>query len=286
MRLSDICLGLDSKYFILYIRRKGRFLREPVLVARPTGNFPPLFGSEAAEALALWPDRYRPSRPFSNGMVADYPAAEALVKRILALAGTVFRPSLTLYTAVADPSPIARLIRTAGASSVECVSMCEGSNRVIPGGLTAYFGDQVMISSKTGGTTFSDLGSDYLCRFIARAMRTNHRILIGGAEALRALECGESRLTVTGRSLENGLPLSISLSRDELDDLIRPACEELAVLISDLAQGEAITLAGRPPRPLAGILEASGRAAAPVVDEAMIISQGAMRPAQKPKKDF
>ena len=81
---KDIGMDLGTSNILLTIKGKGIVLNEPSVVAinRQTNQIVAI-GHEAKEMLGRTPEQIRAVRPMKDGVIADFTAAQLMIKNII-----------------------------------------------------------------------------------------------------------------------------------------------------------------------------------------------------------
>ena len=286
LRLFSHDLGIDlgTSNILIYEDTKGIVIREPAIVAmdKNTGHILQV-GAAARNMLGRTPGNLVAMKPMKDGVISDH---EMTVKMLQTLFRQVNRSSL--FT----PKPRVVICVPSGVTEVEertviNAVMDAGARRVylIEEPLAAAYGANLDISGPNGhmvvdiggGTTdiavlslggvavssSIKIAGEAMDEAIARYVRRKHGVVIGQvtAEEIKIqIGCVYHRpenitMTVRGRDAKTGLPRDLTLSSQEMYDILsRPARqiadEVLSVLeetspelVSDIAEN-GITLTG------------------------------------------
>ena len=250
MLSDDIGIDLGTASILVYIKGKGIVLQEPSVVAIDKNSNDILaVGADARRMLGRTPGNIVAVRPLKHGVISDYEITEQMLKYFIKKAsrkiGTMRKPRIS----VCVPSSVTEVekravddaARSAGARQVFIIeepiaaamgagidiSRARGSMVVdIGGGTTdvaviSLGGCVVSASIKIAGDTFDES--------IIRYMRKTHNILIGErtAEDLKinvgtAFERGGNvAMDIRGRNLVTGLPRTINVTSDEMQEALK-----------------------------------------------------------------
>jgi len=245
---ADIGIDLGTASVLVYIKGQGIVLQEPSVVAiDKSTNAILAVGEEARRMLGRTPGNIVALRPLKEGVISDYEITEKMLKYFIKKsAGNSFfrKPRI----AVCVPSSVTEVERRA----VEDATRQAGARQVfvIEEPIAAAIGAGIdiaracgsMIVDIGGGTTdvaVISLGGcvvstslkvagDNFDEAIVRYMRKRHNVLIGerSAELLKitigtAFERAEPvAMDVRGRNLITGLPKTISVTSDEMQEAL------------------------------------------------------------------
>lgn len=244
---ADIGIDLGTANVLVYIKDQGIVLHEPSVVAiEKNSNNILAVGEEARRMLGRTPGNILAIRPLREGVISDYDITEKMLKYFIKKA--IGRLRIKPRIAVCVPSSVTEVERRAvhdatqqaGARQVFLIeepiaaaigagidiSRACGSMLVDIGGGTT---DVAVIS--LGGTVASTslkVAGDNFDEAIVRYMRKKHNILIGErtAEELK-ISVGTAfdrpapvTMDVRGRNLVTGLPKTITVSSDEMQEAL------------------------------------------------------------------
>ena len=246
--MADIGIDLGTASVLVYIKGQGTVLQEPSVVAidKSTDTIMAV-GEEARSMLGRTPGNIMAIRPLREGVISDYGITEKMLKYFINKA--VGRPLLRKpRIAVCVPSSVTEVerravedaTRQAGARAVliieepiaaaigagiDIARACGSMIVDIGGGTT----DVAVIS--LGGTVESNslkIAGDHFDEAIVRYMRRKHNVLIGErtAEQLK-INVGTAynrsvsvNMDVRGRNLITGLPKTINVSSEEMQEAL------------------------------------------------------------------
>ena len=249
MQYTDIGIDLGTASILVYIRGKGVVLKEPSVVAfdRDTNKIKAI-GEDARLMLGRTPGNIVAVRPLRQGVISNYTVTEKMMKYFIqkALGKKTFRKP---RIAVCVPSGVTEVERKAvedatyqaGAREVaiieEPIAAAIGAgidigkpcgNMIVDiGGGTS---DIAVIS--LGGTVVSEsikIAGDDFDEALIRYMRKKHNLMIGErtAEDIK-ISIGtvfpgsrDEKMEVRGRDLVTGLPHTITLTSDEVEEALR-----------------------------------------------------------------
>ena len=287
-RLATLDVGIDlgTANVVVHVRGKGVVIRQPSVVARHMKTKEILaMGDEAKKMLGKNPANIEVVRPLRDGVIADFDAAEAMLKHYIVevhelykgLGFKIPRPRV----AIGIPSGVTEVERRAvqeaaleaGARAVFLIE--EPMAAAIGSGLPVEKAEGQLICDIGGGT--SEIGvislgglvlnrslrvaGDELTEAIQNFVRLKYSLLLGESTAeevkiavgsaypqKREKEGNPLQIVVRGRSLEDGLPKSLKLDSVEIRESMMPICNQILGEI-------ALIIEETPPDLVADILE-------------------------------
>ncbi len=268
----DLAVDLGTANTLVYVRGRGIVVDEPSVVAVDQNSGAAIaVGERAKEMLGRTPDDVTAIRPLQVGVIADFEAAEDMLRHFVQRAQprrALAKPRLV----VCVPSGITGVERRA----VEDAGYAAGARRVflieepmaaaIGAGLPVYEAAGSMVVDVGGGTTevavislggvvvslSARIGGDAMDEALVQYMKKQYSLLLGERTAERVKmsigsaypAAGEPDAEIRGRDLVSGLPRTIVVSAQE----IREALDEPVTAIVDAVRD---TLDRTPPE-LAG----------------------------------
>jgi len=265
----DLAIDLGTANTLVFVRGKGIAIREPSVVARHKKSKKILaIGREAKRMVGKTPALIEAFRPLKDGVIADFDATEAMLRRYIGLVHehpgsflpTIPRPKVVLGI----PSGVTEVERravqdaalSAGARSAYLIE--EPMAAAIGANLPIQEARGSMIVDIGGGTTeiaVISLGGivinrslriagDEMDEAIVSYIRLKHSLLLGisSAEAAKiaigsAYPLREEKHTVVrGRDLESGLPKSIKLTSSEVREAIAPVINQIIEIINETVE--------------------------------------------------
>ncbi|HBC45101.1 MAG: Rod shape-determining protein MreB [Candidatus Collierbacteria bacterium GW2011_GWB1_44_6] len=287
-RLATLDVGIDlgTANVVVHVRGKGVVIRQPSVVARHMKTKVILaMGDEAKKMLGKNPANIEVVRPLRDGVIADFDAAEAMLKHYIlevheyykGLGFKIPRPRV----AIGIPSGVTEVERRAvqeaaleaGARAVFLIE--EPMAAAIGSGLPVEKAEGQLICDIGGGT--SEIGvislgglvlnrslriaGDELTESIQNFVRLKYNLLLGESTAeevkiavgsayplKREKEGNPLQIVVRGRSLEDGLPKSLKLDSMEIRESLMP-------IINQILGEIALIIEETPPDLVADILE-------------------------------
>ena len=273
MMSEDIGIDLGTASILVYVRGKGVVLQEPSVVAIDKSTSDILaVGYDARKMLGRTPGNIIAVRPLKHGVISDYEITERMLRYFIKKAskkiGTMRKPRIS----VCVPSGVTEVekravqdaARSAGAREVHIIeepiaaaigagidiSKPRGSMIVDIGGGTT---DMAVIS--LGGcvvTASIKVAGDDFDEAIIRYLRKKHNVLIGerSAEDLKINvgaafhRSGEVRMDVRGQNLVTGLPGTISVSSEDMQEALKEPVTAIIETIHSVFEKTPPELAG------------------------------------------
>jgi len=266
-RLATLDVGIDlgTANVVVHVQGKGVVIRQPSVVARHMKTKEILaMGDEAKRMLGKNPANIEVVRPLRDGVIADFDAAEAMLKHYIVevhelykgLGFKITRPRV----AIGIPSGVTEVERRAvqeaaleaGARVVFLIE--EPMAAAIGSGLPVEKAEGQLICDIGGGT--SEIGvislgglvlnrslrvaGDELTESIQNFVRLKYNLLLGESTAeevkiavgsaypqKKEKEGNPLQIVVRGRSLEDGLPKSLKLDSVEIRESMMPICNQI-----------------------------------------------------------
>ena len=246
---KDIGIDLGTANVLIYIKGEGIVLNEPSVVAIDSDTKKPLaVGSEAREMLGRTPGRVKAIKPMKDGVIADFETTELMLNYFIKkVNGRSFfsRPRILICC----PSNITQVEKNAIKEAAERT----GARRVfleeepkvaaIGAGMDISKPSGNMVIDIGGGTTdiaILSLGGIVESRSmriagnafdndIIKYIKDKYKLLVGErtAEDIK-ISIGtvfpgnkDEKMEVRGRDLVTGLPHTITLSSDEVEEALR-----------------------------------------------------------------
>lgn len=261
----DVGIDLGTANTVVYVRGKGIVIREPSVVARHKKTHEVLaIGAEAKRMVGKTPATIEAIRPLRHGVVADFDAAEAMLKYYIKQVheGSSLIPRLPRPRVVVGiPSGVTEVERRA----VQDAALSAGARLafLIEEPMAAAIGAGIKIEAPEGhlivdiggGTSeiaVISLGGiviersirvagDELDQAIISFSRLKYNLALGEttAEAVK-LAIGsayplekELKTVIRGRDLETGLPKSLTISSGEIREALAPVVRQILTAVSE-----------------------------------------------------
>ena len=249
MFAKDIGIDLGTANVLIYVKGQGIVLNEPSVVAIDSETKKPLaVGTEAKEMLGRTPGTVHAIRPMKDGVIADFEITEVMLNHFIKkINGKSFlaRPRILICC----PSNITQVEKNAIKDAAERTGakkvFLEEEPKVaaIGAGLDISAPCGSMVIDVGGGTTdvaVLSLGGivnsasikvagNVFDSDIAKYIKDKYKLLIGDrtAEEIK-LEIGtvfpkekKEKMEVRGRDLVTGLPHTITITSDEVEEALR-----------------------------------------------------------------
>lgn len=286
MATLDVGIDLGTANVVVHVKGRGVVIRQPSVVARHIKTKEILaMGEEAKKMMGKNPANIEVVRPLRDGVIADFDAAEAMLKHYIVevhelykgLGFKIPRPRV----AIGIPSGVTEVERRAvqeaaleaGARAVFLIE--EPMAAAIGAGLPVQKAEGQLICDIGGGT--SEIGvislgglvlnrslrvaGDELTEAIINFVRLKYSLLLGESTAeevkiaigsaypqKKEKEGNPLTIIVRGRSLENGLPKSLKLDSIEIREALMP-------IVNQVLQEIALIIEETPPDLVSDILE-------------------------------
>ena len=249
MFAKDIGIDLGTANVLIYIKGQGIVLNEPSVVAIDSETKKPLaVGREARDMLGRTPGTVHAIRPMKDGVIADFEITEVMLNHFIKKIngkGFLSRPRILICC----PSNITQVEKNAIKDAAERTGakkvFLEEEPKVaaVGAGLDISAACGSMVIDVGGGTTdvaVLSLGGivnsasikvagNVFDSDIAKYIKDKYKLLIGDrtAEEIK-LEIGnvyptekKEKMDVRGRDLVTGLPHTITITSDEIEEALR-----------------------------------------------------------------
>jgi rod shape-determining protein MreB len=278
---ADMAIDLGTANTLVYVKGRGIVLNEPsvVAIADQRGRKQVLaVGEEAKQMLGRTPGSIAAIRPLRDGVIADFEAAEEMIKHFIrkvngrrGFASPLVVVCVPSGSTAVERRAIQESAESAGARKVLLIE--EPMAAAIGAGLPVTEPSGSMIVDIGGGTTevavislggivyarSVRVGGDKMDEAIISYIRRNHNLLIGESTAERIkMEIGaaaapfegdEGPLTeVKGRDLMNGVPREVVVSQ-------RQIAESLYEPVIAIVEAVKVALENTPPELAADIVD-------------------------------
>ncbi|KRM97564.1 rod shape-determining protein MreB [Liquorilactobacillus aquaticus DSM 21051] len=246
---KDIGIDLGTANVLINVQGKGIVLNEPSVVAIDTHTGRVLaVGSEAYKMVGRTPSNIRAIRPLKDGVIADFDITEQMLSyfiKKLNVKGFMSKPNILICCPTNTTSIERKAIRQAAEKSGGGAVYLEEEPKVaaIGAGLDIFQPHGSMVIDIGGGTSdiavisLGDIvvsrslriAGDRLSNDISSYVKKRHSLQIGERTAEKAkIEIGtvvaghrKKEMEIRGRDIVNGLPRTIQLSSDEIEQALR-----------------------------------------------------------------
>jgi len=250
----DIGIDLGTANTLIHVSGKGVVLQEPSVVAMDLEEGIPLaVGKEAKLMLGRTPGNIRAVRPLRDGVIADFDAAEQMIKTFIQKCNEgkgIVAPRIVIGIPSGVTSVERRAVREAGLAGAREVHLIDEPVAAAIGAslpVTEPIGTMIVdIGGGTtevavlslGGTVLSEsvrIAGDEINESIALYLKKVHNLVVGErtAEDIKIKigsafpddEFDKTTLEVRGLHLLSGLPRSVTLTsgeiREAMDETLR-----------------------------------------------------------------
>jgi rod shape-determining protein MreB len=255
----SVAMDLGTANTLIYTDDGGILLNQPSVVCFQKESAGPrrvaAVGTEARQLLGRAPRNVEAVRPMRHGVIANYSAAEHMIRQFVDMARPrpLFSRRAAFTLAVAAGAWKVSLIGESLASAVGAgmpVSAATGSMVVDIGGGTTEVGVIAL-----GGTAYSGsirVGGDTFDAAIVTYVRNLYGVLLGEQTAEHVKKSIGSALrqvpleymNATGRSVDDGLPRTVQLSNQDIAEAIDEPLRQVIGAVKrglEMAPAELIT---------------------------------------------
>lgn len=260
----DLGIDLGTVNTLVYAAGKGIVVDQPSVVAidQATGKIRAV-GERAKQMLGRTPDSIRTVFPLREGVIADFKAAESMlrffIKRALQPRGLV-QPRVVISvpscTTPVERRAVRQSAELAGAREVylvdETMAAAIGARLPVESPRGSFVVDvgggttEVAVLA-LGGTVCarsSRVGGNVLDEAILQHLKRKHNLLVGSATAEMvkisvgsAIPADETRKhVVRGRDLVQGIPRAVEVSSDEIYEALQEPLLEIVRLVSEVLE--------------------------------------------------
>ena len=273
----DIGIDLGTANTLIHVSGKGVVLQEPSVVAMDLEEGIPLaVGKEAKLMLGRTPGNIRAVRPLRDGVIADFDAAEQMIKTFIQKCNEgkgIVAPRIVIGIPSGVTSVERRAVREAGLAGAREVHLIDEPVAAAIGAslpVTEPIGTMIVdIGGGTtevavlslGGTVLSEsvrIAGDEINESIALYLKKVHNLVVGErtAEDIKIKigsafpddDFDKTTLEVRGLHLLSGLPRSVTLTSGEIR-------EAMAETLSKIVEAVKRTLERTPPELAADIVD-------------------------------
>lgn len=263
----NIAIDLGTANTLVYMPGHGVVLDQPSVVAliHHKGSMVPYaFGKQAKMMLGRTPGEISAIRPLKDGVIADFRAAEEMIKHFIkSVIGVNFLLRPTAIVCVPYGStPVERraihdAVESAGAKEVFLIE--EPIAAAIGAGLPITEPTGSMVVDIGGGTTEVGVislgsvvvalsvrvGGDIMDEHIINYIRQNHNILIGEATAehikkmLKNVDpemCGDEKIMIKGRDLVRGIPKAVEINHSDLAHSLHEPINQIILTVKKVLE--------------------------------------------------
>jgi len=264
--IRKIGIDLGTANSVVYAETKGIVLQEPTVVAVTVeDNKVVAVGSEAKEMLGRTPGSIMASRPMRNGVIADYVVTEAMLRYFIQKVcgrNWLFRPEVMICVPAGCTQVERRAVEeaTEAAGAKEVYIIQEPFAAALGAGIAVGEASGNMIVDMGGGSAEAAvislggvvvskslrISGNALDDAIAAYLRKKHSLIVGEqtAEEIkisigRALATETDNLKpmlVKGRDSIQGLPKTVEVSAEEIEEAIRPKLMQIVNMVKSVLE--------------------------------------------------
>ena len=264
--IRKIGIDLGTANSVVYAETKGIILQEPTVVAVTVeDNKVVAVGSEAKEMLGRTPGSIMASRPMRNGVIADYVVTEAMLRYFIQKVcgrNWLFRPEVMICVPAGCTQVERRAVEeaTEAAGAKEVYIIQEPFAAALGAGIAVGEASGNMIVDMGGGSAEAAvislggvvvskslrISGNALDDAIAAYLRKKHSLIVGEqtAEEIkisigRALATETDNLKpmlVKGRDSIQGLPKTVEVSAEEIEEAIRPKLMQIVNMVKSVLE--------------------------------------------------
>lgn len=261
---KDIGIDLGTANVLVYVKGQGVVLNEPSVVAmeEKTGKVLSV-GEEAYLMLGRTPGRINAIKPLKDGVIADFETTEIMLKYFINKVlgkNIISKPRILICC----PSNITQVEKNA----IKEAAMLAGAKKVyieeepkvaaIGAGLDISKPSGSMVIDIGGGTTdiavlsLGDIvtssslkiAGNYFDNEIMKYIKNKYKLLIGDrtAEEIKVKvgtvynSSKEECIDVKGRDLVTGLPHTITICSNEVEEALRDSCEKIVSMTKSVLE--------------------------------------------------
>lgn len=273
---KDIGIDLGTSNIRIHLKGRGIVLSEPAVVAinQVTGEILAV-GNQAKEMLGRTPDSIVALKPLKDGVIADFESTRALMQNLISRVvqkSLFYRPRIVVsipsgitdveeravegvvYKSGAKEVYLMEEVMAAAIGSGLKVEKPEGSMIVDLGG-----GTSEMAVLSLGGIVVSNaikVAGEKLDRDIVEYIKRKFNVIIGDGEAEEVKKqigaataaMTEDKMDVKGRNLLTGLPETITVTTQDVNEAMKDSLNEIIRVIK-------LTLEQTPPELASDIME-------------------------------
>ena len=261
---KKIGIDLGTTNTVVFVPKKGIIMNEPSVVAISVlDNKILAVGNEAKEMLGRTPDSIIVSRPLVDGAIADYRVTGAMLKYFIKKATGVFdffKPEVLISVPAGITSTEKRAViestLDAGAKAVYLVKepVLAAIGAKIPinspvGSMILNIGGgttELAVVSLGGIVSWSSvrIGGNKLDLAIVEYVKKKHGLAIGErtAELIKInigsaiKQAAEEKISVRGRDLATGLPKTIEIASNEINEALGEHLREILQIIKSVLE--------------------------------------------------
>lgn len=273
---KDIGIDLGTSNIRIHLKGKGVVLSEPAVVAinQITGEILAV-GNQAKEMIGRTPDSIVAFKPLKDGVIADFESTRALMQNLISRVvqkSLFYRPRIvvSIPSGITDVEEraVEGVVYKSGAKEVYLME--EVMAAAIGSGLEVEKPEGAMIVDLGGGTSEMavlslggivvsnsvKIAGEKLDKDIVEYIKQKFNVIIGDGEAEEVKKqigaataaMTEDRMEVKGRNLLTGLPETIIVTTEDINEAMKDSLNEILRIIK-------LTLEQTPPELASDIME-------------------------------
>ena len=273
---KDIGIDLGTSNIRIHLKGKGVVLSEPAVVAinQITGEILAV-GNQAKEMIGRTPDSIVAFKPLKDGVIADFESTRALMQNLISRVvqkSLFYRPRIvvSIPSGITDVEEraVEGVVYKSGAKEVYLME--EVMAAAIGSGLEVEKPEGAMIVDLGGGTSEMavlslggivvsnsvKIAGEKLDKDIVEYIKQKVNVIIGDGEAEEVKKqigaataaMTEDRMEVKGRNLLTGLPETITVTTEDINEAMKDSLNEILRIIK-------LTLEQTPPELASDIME-------------------------------
>ena len=273
---KDIGIDLGTSNIRIHLKGKGVVLSEPAGVAinQITGEILAV-GNQAKEMIGRTPDSIVAFKPLKDGVIADFESTRALMQNLISRVvqkSLFYRPRIvvSIPSGITDVEEraVEGVVYKSGAKEVYLME--EVMAAAIGSGLEVEKPEGAMIVDLGGGTSEMavlslggivvsnsvKIAGEKLDKDIVEYIKQKFNVIIGDGEAEEVKKqigaataaMTEDRMEVKGRNLLTGLPETITVTTEDINEAMKDSLNEILRIIK-------LTLEQTPPELASDIME-------------------------------
>lgn len=262
--LKDIGIDLGTTNVLIYVKGKGVVLNEPSVVSIDSNTKKVLaVGKEAKEMLGRTPGKVKAVRPMKDGVIADFEMTEEMLNFFIKKAigkKNVSRPRILIccpsnITGV-EKNAIREIAERTGAKRVfleeepKVAAVGAGIDIAKPSGsmvIDIGGGTTDIAVLSLGGIVTSDsikVAGNAFDEDIINFIKEKYKIIIGEktAEEIKTAigsvikEKEKKELEVTGRGINSGLPETVTVSSNDVEEALREDIKKIILVAKSVLE--------------------------------------------------
>jgi rod shape-determining protein MreB len=266
----DLGIDLGTANTLVYVKGKGIMIREPSVVARQRKTKQIVaIGMEAKKMLGKTPATIEALRPLKDGVIADFDAAEAMLKYYIQMVHQ--QPAHSWLPSIPRPKVVVGI--PSGVTEVERRAVQEAA--IMAGAREAYLIEEPMAAAIGAGLPIQESRGSFICDIgggtseiavlslggivVNRSIRTagdemddaiisflrlKYSLLIGeqtaeeikiniGSAISNDAKKAEKQMVVRGRDIETGMPKTIRIGEAEIREALTSVLHEIVEAIAE-----------------------------------------------------